>query len=494
MIIRPNRVKDRLRQGLHALCFAAWGYSGADHLERLAPARPDGVWLEGEHGDVSFSDLANLTRAIDLIGATPIIRVHQNEAGVIYRCLDLGAMGIVVPHVNSRTEAEAVVEAGKFWPLGKRGSYTSRQGIGVPDYHNLANDQTMLIVLIEDVIGVENLDEILDVEHIDVFFVAPGDLAQTMGLPGMAGDPRVQKVVDETLARIVKRGRTAGALVTEASAAHLYDVGVRFFMSGPATWIEAGFQATRPSCRRRWGMTQIRPNRAKRRLAAGQHVIAIEGLNHPDAIERLAPLQPQAFWLEGEHWIAAPTNIGDLTRACDVSGSTSIARVGRAQKQLIYHALDLGAQGVAVPHVSTAEDAARVVDAAKFAPIGHRGIYISRQGIDVPDYFQRANDETLVVVFIEDAEALDNLDAILEVDHIDVFFVGAGRPVAGRWARRRVHAPGGHQGGGRHHPAHRRPRPHGRHGGIPEQHGARRRGRGQVLPLWGDVVDPAGIQ
>jgi 4-hydroxy-2-oxoheptanedioate aldolase len=173
-------------------------------------------------------------------------------------------------------------------------------------------------------------------------------------------------------------------------------------------------------------MRQIRPNRAKQRLAAGQHVIAIEGLNHPDAIERLAPLQPQAFWLEGEHWIASPTNIGDLTRACDVSGSTSIVRVGRAQKQLIYHALDLGGQGIAVPHVSTAEDAARVVDAAKFAPIGHRGIYISRQGIDVPDYFQRANDETLVVVFIEDAEALDNLDAILEVDHIDVFFVGPG--------------------------------------------------------------------
>ena len=202
-------------------------------------------------------------------------------------------------------------------------------------------------------------------------------------------------------------------------------------------------------------MRQLRPNRAKRRLAAGQHVIAIEGLNHPDAIERLAPLEPQAFWLEGEHWIATPTNIGDLTRACDVSGSTSIVRVGRADKQLIYHALDLGGQGIAVPHVSTAEDAARVVDAAKFAPIGHRGIYVSRQGIDVPDYFQRANDETLVVVFIEDAEALDNLDAILEVDHV---------------------------------------RPHRRHGGIPGQHGARRRGGGQVLPVRDSVVDFAGVQ
>ena len=63
-----------------------------------------------------------------------------------------------------------------------------------------------------------------------------------MGLPGKAGDPAVQKVVDQTLDRIVKRGRTAGALVTQTNAAHLYDIGVRFFMSGPAEWLETGFR------------------------------------------------------------------------------------------------------------------------------------------------------------------------------------------------------------------------------------------------------------
>ncbi len=173
-------------------------------------------------------------------------------------------------------------------------------------------------------------------------------------------------------------------------------------------------------------MRQIRPNRAKRRLAAGQHVIAIEGLNHPDAVERLGPINPHAFWFEGEHGIVAPQNIGDLSRACDIWGVTSIVRVGRVEAQLIYRTLDLGAQGIAVPHVSNAEDAARVVDAAKFAPLGNRGIFTSRQGIDVPDYFHRANDETLIIVFIEDLAALDNLDDMLKVDHIDVFFVGPG--------------------------------------------------------------------
>ncbi len=240
--IRPNRVKERLQKGLHALCFAAWGYDGADHLERLAPADPDGIWLEGEHGEVDFGNLSNLTRAIDIIDATPIVRVHQNQVGLIYRCLDLGAMGIAVPHVNTRDEAEALVQAGKFWPIGQRGSFTSRQGIGVSDYFERANDQTMLMVLLEDVVAIENLDEILAVDHIDVFFVAPGDLAQSMGLPGKASDPRVQALVDETLTRVVRAGKTAGALVTQANAQHHYDLGVRLFLSGPASWLTAGYQ------------------------------------------------------------------------------------------------------------------------------------------------------------------------------------------------------------------------------------------------------------
>ena len=223
-----------------AVCFAAWGYGGADGLERLAPLEPDGIWLEGEHGEVDFSNTGELTRAIDLTGASPIVRVHQNQAGVIYRTLDLGAQGIVVPHVNTREEAEAVVQAGKYAPLGLRGAFTSRQGIGVANYQSLANDQTMLVILIEDIIGVQNLDEILKVDNIDVFFVAPGDLAQTMGLIGQPHHPDVQSVVDESLRRIVAAGRTAGALVSNENAAHHLEQGVKFFLGGPPTWIEDG--------------------------------------------------------------------------------------------------------------------------------------------------------------------------------------------------------------------------------------------------------------
>ena len=241
MEIRRNIAKERLHQGKTVSCFAGWGFSGPDHIERLAPLKPHGIFLEGEHGNVDPANLSNYTRACDIIGATPIVRINQNDQGVIYRTLDLGALGIVVPHVNNKAEAENVVEGGKFYPLGKRGSFTSRQGIGIENYHDLANDQTMLIVLLEDIIAVENLDSILEVDHIDVFMVPSGDLAQSMGLPGQANHPDVQKVVDETMRRISKKGKITGAIANKDNVKNLYDNGARFFLCDPRPYMAEGF-------------------------------------------------------------------------------------------------------------------------------------------------------------------------------------------------------------------------------------------------------------
>ena len=129
MSIRPNRVKQRLAAGQVATILA--GTNDPDMIDQLGPLHPDGIWLEGEHGGVDYADLGNLTRACDLWGMTSVVRVMDNDYATIYRTLDRGAQGIVVPHVNSRAEAQMVVEAGKFAPLGKRGMFTSRQGFGV---------------------------------------------------------------------------------------------------------------------------------------------------------------------------------------------------------------------------------------------------------------------------------------------------------------------------------------------------------------------------
>ena len=238
MKIRPNRVKERLAAGQVATILS--GTNDPDLIDQLGTLDVDGIWLEGEHGGVDYADLGNLTRACDLWGKTSVVRVMDNDYATIYRTLDRGAQGIVVPHVNTRAEAEAAVEAAKFAPLGKRGMFTSRQGFGVDDYLKTANDQSLLIVLIEDIVAIHNLDAILKVDHIDVFFVAPNDLATSMGHIGNMGQPDVQKTIDGALTRIVQAGRSAGMLVNAGNVERYTRMGVRALMTSFFPWIQTG--------------------------------------------------------------------------------------------------------------------------------------------------------------------------------------------------------------------------------------------------------------
>jgi 2-keto-3-deoxy-L-rhamnonate aldolase RhmA len=236
--MRPNRVKEKLAAGETA--YVIGGLGSADEIDQFGTVGFDGVWLEAEHGSVDFADIPDLTRACDIWGMTSILRVNQNLQSIIYRGLDRGVQGIVVPHVNTREEAENVVQGGKFAPIGQRGLYMSRQGYGVPNYYDVANDHILLMVLIEDIVAVRNLDEILKTDHIDVFFVAPSDLAASMGLIGQLGHPQVQETIDYALARIQQRGRVAGTLAMNDTVARYAAGGVRLFLTVAAPWIEAG--------------------------------------------------------------------------------------------------------------------------------------------------------------------------------------------------------------------------------------------------------------
>ncbi|MDP6666189.1 MAG: aldolase/citrate lyase family protein [Dehalococcoidia bacterium] len=239
MELRPNRAKQKLANG--EIVTIVSGITHADDIDGVGPHGFDGIWLEGEHGSVDAADLGNLTRACDIWGMTSVARINANDQGLIYRTLDRGAQAIVVPHVNNAAEARNVVEGGKFTPIGKRGMYMSRQGLGVSDYFDQANDNTMLIVLIEDIIAWENLDEIIAVDNIDVFFVAPSDFASSMGHMGDLQHPDVQEKINDSLSRILAAGRNAGALASNANVAGYVEMGVRFFMTGTGPWIGAGF-------------------------------------------------------------------------------------------------------------------------------------------------------------------------------------------------------------------------------------------------------------
>lgn len=242
--MRGNRVLDKLKAG--DIAHVIGGHSNtATTIDFMGQFGFDGYWLEGEHGDITFDRIGDVSRACDLWNMASVIRVHANEAGLIGRTLDCGVSGLVVPHVSSAEAAERVARASRFAPAGMRGMYYNRRGYGTEnsEFIQKVNDEILVVVLIEEIEAVENLDEILAVEHIDVFFVAPGDLAQTMGYPGQMYLPEVKNVVSETLDRIVSSGRNAGSLVGDETFEAHVEIGVKFFFTVYDQWLRAGANA-----------------------------------------------------------------------------------------------------------------------------------------------------------------------------------------------------------------------------------------------------------
>ena len=236
--LRVNRAKEKLANGEIVSCLA--GIDNPYLVDFVGQMGIDSVWFEAEHGPVSYDDVGNLSRAADLWGMTSIVRVGSTDYSTIYRTLDMGAMGIVVPHVDTVEDARAVVDATKYAPIGRRGMFKPRQSFGVDNYLAKANDQSMSIVLIEDIKAVNNLDEILAVDHIDVYHVAPSDLAQSMGHIGNDEHPDVQRTIDESIKKIIAAGKTAGTTVSTSNVAKFRDQGVQFFYTSLNGWITSG--------------------------------------------------------------------------------------------------------------------------------------------------------------------------------------------------------------------------------------------------------------
>ena len=236
--IRVNKTKEKLKNG--EIVTVISGLQSSDNIDFLGPMGFDAAWIEMEHGSVDWDSLGDMTRACDLWQMASITRVNSNDPGLITRTLDRGSMGIVVPHVNSYEAAEQAAQSTKYAPLGYRGMCGGRQSFGVGDYFHLANDQTMVVVLLEEIEALSNLEEILTVPGIDVFFVAPSDLSQTMGHIGDAGHPDVLEAIDEAIAKITGAGKVAGTLVNDENLDAYAKKGVQFMMTSWNGWVAKG--------------------------------------------------------------------------------------------------------------------------------------------------------------------------------------------------------------------------------------------------------------
>ena len=147
-------------------------------------------------------------------GVTPMVRVPWNEPGIIGKVLDAGAYGVICPMVNTEAEARALVQYCKYPPRGTRSNGPIRAGVygEAGGYQKTANDEILVIPMIETQTALDNLDAILDVPGIDGIYVGPSDLGLSMGMIPILDreEPNILKIYERLIAETSKRGIAAG--------------------------------------------------------------------------------------------------------------------------------------------------------------------------------------------------------------------------------------------------------------------------------------------
>jgi 4-hydroxy-2-oxoheptanedioate aldolase len=182
----------------------AAGYSGLDF-----------IILDQEHGTVTLETLTNHVRAAKISSLFPIIRVKGVDAHSIGAALDSGALGVQVPNVSTAEQAKAAIQSARFYPEGMRGvcRFVNAAQFGTQpkdQYFEMAN-QSVVILQVEGVEGIQNLDAILDVPGFDILFIGPYDLSQSIGKPGQVDSPEVLHLMQQIAAKAKVKGILLGA-------------------------------------------------------------------------------------------------------------------------------------------------------------------------------------------------------------------------------------------------------------------------------------------
>lgn len=217
-----NSLKKKLKEGETA--FGVFNLVNTPEvIEIMGLAGFDFVVIDGEHGPAGPLDSQDLIRAAELREMTPVVRATCNSRTTILRYLDVGAHGIQIPQVNSAEEAEEAVQSSKYFPEGNRGIALPRSADygAVPplDYFGKANSETLVVAQCESTRGLDNVEYIAKVPGVDVVFLGPFDMSQSMGIPGQLDHPRVEEAAERILKACKDNGKAAGIFVVDGENA-----------------------------------------------------------------------------------------------------------------------------------------------------------------------------------------------------------------------------------------------------------------------------------
>lgn len=183
----------------------------------------DGVFIDCEHGMAGIERVQEMCRAARVAGVQSVVRPESDAPYLITRYLDAGAGGVMVPHIETPEAARSVVEAVRY---------------ARPKDHA----DKVIIAMLESVAAIERLDDIVAVEGVDVFFIGPSDLSQSMKLPGQIHHPDVKATIKDASARIRAAGKVPGTLVVRSNAAEYVAAGCRYLYEHANNFLSTGAQ------------------------------------------------------------------------------------------------------------------------------------------------------------------------------------------------------------------------------------------------------------
>ncbi len=238
MKMKQNNLKTRLRQG--EIVIGTWcTIPSSSVINVIVATGLDFVIIDMEHGAHNFQTVEDMVRAAQVENCTPFVRVAKNDEALILNALDLGANGVVIPHIQSKEDADLAISYAKYYPLGSRGfSPFTRAGKyslnHVKDHAKLQNEKTLVTLMLEGKDGITAIDEILAIkdirEKIDVIYIGVYDLSQAMGFPGEVDHPEVKKQLKICIKKIRDHKIAAGGYVAKnkADISWMCEMGMQF--------------------------------------------------------------------------------------------------------------------------------------------------------------------------------------------------------------------------------------------------------------------------
>lgn len=238
-----NTMKEKIKQGIPTVGLIS-NLASPQLTEIFGISGFDFIIFDMEHGAMSDETLEGLVRAAKLKGLIPMARVRENNAKLILRVLDAGCLGVMVPQVESKEEAQEAVYSTKYRPHGKRGinwkvAAADWGNVDPVEYIKEANDNILTLIQIETAKGLDHIEEIVKVKGVDVIIIGPADLSGSMGYPGSPGHEEVKKAIN----KIIRVSNEAGIAVSAGGSANKEDMveaqkqGVLLFLTNPVVLI-----------------------------------------------------------------------------------------------------------------------------------------------------------------------------------------------------------------------------------------------------------------